>query len=322
MPAAWWTVFLVLVAVAVIAVVAWRGRRVVPLPLASAATPHAAARRTARVRAVLLLATGGALAGAYVTAPRPTGELSALVSSGQPTVVVLDMSQSVSDLVYSEIARTLEGVVTAAGDGRLGLVIFSDDAQEALPPDSRAAELAPFIRYFKPKRERGVRAKPIYYRVAGPTEQAATEYPLSPWFGRFSGGTQISQGLRVARQALERDGRGGRAILLSDLGVAEEDVAPLARELLSWEANEKLELRVVALPPATPDRKAVFQRVTGDADVAVDSLALATGNEGVREPTSSIPWPFVGAILALAVVLAVNEARAVPLSWRPARGAH
>jgi hypothetical protein len=321
MPAPWWIALPVLVALAAIALAARRGRRVTPVPLADAATLQAEARRTAGVRAAILVAIGVALAAAFVTAPRPTGELSALVSSGRPTVVVLDMSQSVSDLVYSEIARTLEGIVTAAGDrGRLGLVLFSDDAQEALPPDSPAKDLVPFIRYFKPKRERGVTSKPIYYRVSGPTEQMATEYPLSPWFGRFSGGTQISTGLREAREALERDGKGGRAVLLSDLGEAEEDIDSLTKELLRWEESPALELKVVALPPATPALKTAFQRITGDYDLTVDSLALATGNEGAREPTENIPWTFVGVILALAAALAVHEVRAVPLSWRPAQG--
>jgi hypothetical protein len=322
MPVPWWIVVPVLAALAAIAVMARRSRRVESLPVADTSALHDLARRTAGVRGALLLAIGGALAAAYVTAPRPTGELSSLVASGRSTVVVLDMSQSVSDIVYREIARTLEGVVTAAGeDGRLGLVLFSDTAQEALPPDSRAAELVPFIRYFRPLRERGLAGKPVYYRAAGPTEQAATQYPLNPWFGRFSGGTQISTGLRAARQALERDGRGGRAVLLSDLGEAEEDVARLSRELVRWTENPQLELRVVALPPATPARKSTFQRITGDRGLVVDSLALATGNQGPGEPTENIPWPFVGVVLALALALAANEARGVPLSWRPVEGA-
>jgi hypothetical protein len=322
MPVPWWIVVPVLLALAAIAMVARHARKIEPLPLADARGLSHVARRTAAVRAIVLLAIGGALAAAYVTAPRPTGELSSLVAPDQSTVVVLDMSQSVSDLVYREIARTLEGIVTAAGnEGRLGLVLFSDTAQEALPPDSHASELVPFIRYFKPRRERGLTGKPVYYRAAGPTEQAATQYPLNPWYGRFSGGTQISTGLRAAREALERDGRGGRAVLLSDLGEAEEDVARLNRELVRWTQNSQLELRVVALPPATPARKSTFERITGDRGLVVDSLALATGNEGPGEPTGHIPWPFVGAVLVLALALAANEARGVPLSWRPAEGA-
>ena len=322
MPIPWWIALPVLVALAAIAVAARRARRIEPLPIADAAELRRASRRTAGVRGVLLLAVAGALAAVYVTAPRPTGELSSLVSSGQSTVVILDMSQSVSDLVYREIARTLEGIVTASGEnGRLGLVLFSDAAQEALPPDSRAAELVPFIRYFRPLSERGLTGKPVYYRAAGPTEQAATQYPLNPWFGRFSGGTQISTGLRAGREALERDGGGGRAVLLSDLGEAEEDAARLTRELLRWQENPALELRVVALPPAIPADKTAFERITGDRDLVVDSLELVTGNEGVGEPAENIPWPFVGAVLALAVLLAANEARGIALSWRPVAGA-
>ncbi len=34
-----------------------------------------------------------------------------------------------------------------------------------------------------------------------------------------------------------------------------------------------------------------------------------------------MPWLFIGVVVALAVLLAANEARGVALSWRPAQGA-
>ena len=151
------------------------------VPLADAGALRSASRRTALIGTGLVAAVGVALAAAYLLAPRPTGKLDELVSGKGSTVIVLDMSQSVSDLVYREIARTLEGVMTSTGeDGRIGLVLFSDTAEEALPPGSKSSELEPFIRYFRPRQERGVAAKPLYYRAAGPTEQALVRVSGQP----------------------------------------------------------------------------------------------------------------------------------------------
>ena len=316
MLAPWWIAVPALALLAAVALGARRGRAVLPLPLAGTPGLARPARRTALLRGGLVAAIGGVLAIAYLAAPRPTGELDSLVASGRSTVVVLDISQSVSDLVYREIARTLEGIVTAAGDsGRVGLVLFSDVAQEALPPGSRAAELAAFARFFRPRQERGVAAKPAYYRAAGPTEQVGTQYPLNPWFGRFSGGTQISTGLRVARVALAREGQEGRVVLLSDLAEAEYDLGRLTRELVAYENDESLDLRIVALPPANEAQKAVFARITGEDDLIVDSLALTTGNTGAGEPSAAIAWPYVAAVLALALALAASQRFGEPLAW-------
>jgi hypothetical protein len=315
--APWWLVAPALAAIAGAVILLARREGPRPLPAVDAAAFARAGRRTRLLRCGLVAGIGGVLAAAYLTAPRPTGELSELVSPGRSTVVVLDLSQSVSDLVYREIARTLDGIVTAAGEnGRVGLVLFSDTAQEALPPGSRAAELAPFIRYFRPRQERGVATKPVYYRAAGPTEQLQTQYPLNPWYGRFSGGTQISTGLRVARVALAREDLPGRVILLSDLAEADYDLPRLTRELVAYERNPATDLRVVALPPASPAQKALFERITGEPDLVVDSLALATGNQGLGEPSEGLAWPFLAAVLGLAVALGLNELVGVPLSWR------
>lgn len=288
------------------------------VPLADASLLRPASRRTTALRVTLVLLVAGALAAAYLLAPRPTGKLDRLVSGAGSTVVVLDLSQSVSDLVYREIARTLEGVVTSAGDeGRIGLVLFSDTAEEALPPGSKSSDLEPFIRYFRPRQERGVAAKPLYYRAAGPTQQSLVRYPVSPWFGRFSGGTQISTGLRVARVALERGGGAGRVLLVSDLAEANYDLPRLTRELATYEQTPGLDLRVVALPPATSKEKEVFRRIGGTE--IVDSLGLSTGNATAGEPGRGVSLAFVAAVLALALVLGTRELIAEPLRFGSAR---
>ena len=192
----WWIFAPVAAAVVAAAVLAVRRVAAWPLPAADLPAFGRVARRTATFRIVLVAAIGGTLAAGYLTAPRPTGELSDLVTSGKNTMVVLDVSRSISDLVYREIARTLEGIVTAAGEnGRVGLVLFSDSALEALPPGSPASALVPFLRYFRPRNERGVSGR-AFSRTTGLVERIGTQYPLSPWFAYFSGGTRISAGDR------------------------------------------------------------------------------------------------------------------------------
>jgi hypothetical protein len=315
----WLVAFALAICAAIVLARLLRGRARA-LPVSDAPMLRRAARRTGLIRLGLGLAIGGTLAAAFVLAPRPAGQLSDLVSGEDSTVIVLDMSQSVSDLVYQEITRTLEGIVTAAGDSdRVGLVLFSDAAQEALPPGTAASELEPFIKFFRPNTERGLRAKPARYRIAGPTDVSPIQYPLSPWFGRFSGGTQISTGLAAGREALTRDGGdGGRVLLVSDLAEDETDVTRLANELRAYGQDPRLELDVVALPPATPEQKEFFLRATDGGASVVDSLALSTGNESVGEPDRPVASLFVLLVVALGVCFTAYELLARPLSWRAA----
>lgn len=291
------------------------------IPLADVGTLARATRRTSLLRLCAAALIGAALAAAYLTAPRPIGRLASLVAPGRDTVVVLDVSQSVSDLVYREIARTLQGIVTAAGeDGRVGLVLFSDVAQEALPPGTTASHLQPFIRYFRPRDGRGVAAKPSYYRAAGPTQAPPPDYPLNPWFSGFSGGTKISTGLREARLALARSGAdGGRVVLLSDLAEADDDLPVLARELVAYERDPALDLRVVALPPANAVQKQLFARIAGDEETVVDSTSLATGGRAEAGPGATVPVAFLAALAALAVAAGFFLLRAVPISFARSR---
>jgi hypothetical protein len=312
----WWLAGAVLVALVAVAVLWLRAPRPAGVPVADVWALDRATRRTTVLRLCALAAIGAALAAAYLTAPAPTGRLASLVAPGRHTVVVLDVSQSVSDLVYREIARTLEGIVTAAGeDGRVGLVLFSDTAQEALPPGTAAVHLQPFIRYFRPRDERGVAAKPSYYRAAGPTQTPPPQYPLNPWFSGFSGGTQISTGLRAARVALARSGAGGgRVVLLSDLAEAESDLPRLTRELVAYERDPALDLRVVALPPANAVQKQVFARIADDPESVVDSVSLATGNRADGGLGGPVPVAFLVALAGLAAATGFFLLRAVPLA--------
>lgn len=293
------------------------------LPLADAPALRRAGRRTVALRIGLAVALVAVLAAGVALIRQPTDSFDELVPEGGGTVVVLDVSASVSDLVYREIARTMTGIVRSAGDeGRTGLVLFSDVAQEALPPGAPAAELRPFIRYFQPKSEPSAARKPSYYRNAGPGAPPPTPYPQNPWFRSFSGGTRISVGLEAARLALARDGfTSGRIVLLSDLAESEDDVGRLAGELARYARDPRLELRVVALPPATERETEVFERILGDPKTVVVSTELtARGGDGA--PAGAFPAWFVALALLAAAALAVNERAAQPLDWRrPSREA-
>src|SRR5207253_1502264 len=103
-------------------------------------------RRTLAVRAILGAALVGALAAAWLGAHR-TGKHGGLLPSGKSPVVAIDMSWSVSYDNYAEIERELADLV---GSGRrIGLVLFSDVAYEALPPGTPASELRPYLRFFR-----------------------------------------------------------------------------------------------------------------------------------------------------------------------------
>jgi hypothetical protein len=309
-----------LVPVAVAAVAAGlavlRARKPAALALAGGAVPARPVRRTWLVRGVL----GAALVALLAVSVALLGKqdrFGTLVGGGRSTVVVLDLSASVSDLVYQEIARTLSGIVAEADDSsRVGLVVFSDVAEEALPPGTRVAELRPFIRFFQPKHEPSASRKPSYYRAAGPTAAPPTAYPLNPWFRKFSGGTRISTGLETARLALERDGYdGGRVLLLSDLAESQDDLPRLTAELARYASDPGLELRIVALPPATRAETGFFELILGSPGAVVASTELASAQRADGTPVGPFPTWLAVAVGLLAAALAVHELVARPLAW-------
>ena len=293
-------------------------RRRGPLPLADARALRRGRRRFRVLRAGIVLAAAGTLAAAAAAAGGPSGSGAGLLAPRGSTVVVLDMSASVSDLVYREIARTLRAVAGRAGGRRpVGLVLFSDTAQVALPPGSPAAELEPFIRFFLPREQRATRARPTFFRDLGPGAPAPTQYPLSPWFGTFSGGTQISTGLAAAREALA-GADGGRVVLVSDLADARPDAPRLLRELMAYR-REGLDLRVVALPPATESDKDVYRRAAGAREAVVDSDSLGTSGPGGVAGAGLFPVVLAALVGLVGLAVAAHESVAAPLRWgRPA----
>jgi hypothetical protein len=222
------------------------------------------------------------------------------------TIVVLDLSGSITGPAYTRIDSLFQSLAANTADGRrVGLVLFSDVAQEALPPQTKPTELLGYARYFRPNRS------PPAALPFGIT------YPRNPWATSFSGGTKISSGLALARRLAARDHLGSaRVLLVSDLLDANGDYGRLRTELLAYTRAPGLELRVLPVTPYSKDTLRMFTRYLGQRRVALAPPAgrrLEAAGLG-----ASFPLAFVVLVGGLAVVLGANELLAPRFRWREA----
>jgi len=269
------------------------------IPIADAAAFDASVGRTRLLRGGLAAALLVAVAGAFAAAPGSSGQGS-IVPPGTSPVVVLDVSASVSsDRQHRAIAAALRDL--ADSPGRLGLVLFSDVAYEALPPGTAAAELRPLVRYFEQlARERKRRA-----------------LPAAPWSDSLSGGTKIWAGLALAREMLRRDRiEDGSVVLISDLADAPNDRAQLADAIVSY-VRDSIPLRVVALDPDPGDER-LFRGFLERPGALVRVEDRGGGGHGPSE-RGRFPAALVAAGAVLMLLLAVNEHALGALSWRGRR---
>ena len=191
-------------------------------------------------------------------------------ADGSGGIIVLDMSTSVDRLKYQRVQRLL--TTLADTEGRIGLVMFSDTAYEMFPPDTRTEELRPLLKFFQPQ----TRARS---REEARRQARQSEIP-SPWDRSFRGGTKISTGLAEARRIIEREGNPSlQVMLLSDLDDSAFDTPALTQELIRYE-RDGIDLRVVPLFPAFPDRQLFVSLVGEDAFVQRDELLR---NSDLRE---------------------------------------
>jgi len=280
------------------------------LPLADARALAGAARRTSGVRLALAAVLAGLLAAAVATSsgsavPRPLA-----TADGTNTEIVLDVSGSISGMTLPPVGRALRAIARSAGrTGTVGLIVFSDSAEEALPPGTPARELKPFVRFFTPI-------------GSSASDPAGPQLPPNPWANAFSDGTKISAGLAAARRALNRDHLGGEIVLISDLVDDMLDLTAVRSELVRDLRNPKLSIRVVSLPTGifgsdTSDQ-ALYRSLLGPGAVAstypVPPTPRAAGTAGAR-----FPGVLVGLTLLAAVALAGFELVAVTLRWRERR---
>jgi hypothetical protein len=297
-----------------------RSRQAIPLADAEAMTRPA--RRLLFIRAFLGVGLVAALAGAVLFAQRPAEGERAIVKGADSGVVVLDLSASIG-----QPGRTVVDPFEYLADTgqEFGLVIFSGRAYETLPPGTSSAELRPIIRALLPFPDvcfarTDIQCPPGTRRIVPDSEEAERirRLQVTPWDSNFRGGTEISQGLLIARQMLERHNLEEHGVLLiSDLDDALTDVPRLTRELITYRA-QKIPIHVVALAPFEDDRF-FFERILGK-DAFVDRADMTPGLDARRRAErAGVPEGLAGLALLLLTLLALNEHFCGRLAWRAER---
>jgi hypothetical protein len=279
------------------------------IPVATAPALDHAARRTTWMRLLLALAVLGALAWAVVLAADLRTRPSSYFAGGGSGVVVTDLSSSVDPNRYRRLARVFRTFVET--NQPVGLVTFSDTAYEVLPPGTRGEEMRPILRFFEPPEQTGVGGRATRGEGFGFVE--------SPWSGVFRGGTRISEGLRIAREMVQRDRiPNPGVVLVSDLDDSPFDLEPLTDEVVRY-GRAGIDLRIVPLFPG-PDDRELFSRLVGeDAFIYNDELLRNTTIEERRTLVGDFPFGLVLAAAVVLVLLAVHEHLTGRLTWR--RGA-
>jgi hypothetical protein len=264
------------------------------IPLADAPALRTHARRTLVVRAGLALVCIGAAAAAVLVSRTPHTRTIVPLPAHAQTVLVLDLSASISADTFSQIGGTLAAL--ARSGNRFGLVLFSEQAYEAMPPGTPAADLLPFVRYFTLPKQ----GAPGF----------APTFPANPWQTTFTGGTRISSGLALAHSIAVAGGRRATVVLVSDLDDEPNDLPRLAAVLLAYR-RDHVPVRIVGLDPS-PDNLALFDRLLTPRPVVVEAPALAAAPP---HSTTPFPWLFLALALAVAAALAVRLAWAPRLEW-------
>jgi uncharacterized protein (DUF58 family) len=260
------------------------------IPLADARTFR---RRAISTRIVLAALAAGAIAATVgvLLASRFSHSLTLeLLPSKANVVIVIDLSASIDS--FSPIGATL-GALSRSGD-RVGLVLFSDDAYEALPAGTPAADLVPLVRYF--------------------TQTAPGLYPLNPWGSTFTGGTNISAGMRMAIDIAVAQRPRAAVMLISDLDDNPNNL-PALTALGAVAQHDRVPIRIVGLSPS-PANAAYFRNVFGRSASIVEA---PTSAQTARQEQTPFPWTLVALTVAAAAALALREAWAPRLVWRRSR---
>jgi von Willebrand factor type A domain len=264
------------------------------IPLADGVAFRDHARRHALVRALLAAALVGMLVLAFMAARRLPAAQSGVLPPGRSGVVILDLSASIDPRENAAIHESLRRLA-ASGD-RYGLVLFSDDAYEAMPPGMSSSQLESMLRFYKLPKGRELNP------------------PLTPWSYDFRGGTRISSGMQMALDILRRDRvKRGALILISDLFDAPSDAQNLQHTVQRF-YNAGIPMRVVSLAPQATDAR-FFRNILGPRGIVTGAKALP---EPVRHThqTGARPAWLVAAVALLLLLLALNELLCGRLTWR------
>jgi hypothetical protein len=235
---------------------------------------------------------------AFVAALRLEPAAPSLLPSSATGIVVLDVSASISSDTYARIAATLDRLVRSGG--AYGLIVFSDTAYQALPPNSPSDELRPFTRFFRVRDAESPGALP--------------EPPRSPWTDAFSAGTRISTGLALALDVIRADRLVRPAVLLvSDLDDDPGDLENVSRLAIAYR-RAGIGLHVVGLDPSPEDAAFVRRLLPENGSFARAPLP----GESRGSPTAAGDPMLVGAAVIVAVAIAAFVLLTQPLRWREA----
>jgi hypothetical protein len=267
-----------------IALLVRRGRREPLLQLADAASLAPARRRT-RVLWTSLAAASVAVLVVFAVRARAQPEEAPILSPGSNAVIVVDLSGSA--LPSSEgISRVLLAL-TRDPHRRLGLVVFSDTAYEALPPSTPVDGLEGWVELFRTGK--------------------SWEYPWAP---SFASGTAISSGLVLARRVLQRDHVAHpHVVLVSDLADAESDLQRLETVVAQYQ-REHIDLRIVRVSPGE-------EPATGSLNASfIADAATQTVDASLPNGSDAGPIALAALVAVLALLVAANELALHPLTWR------
>jgi hypothetical protein len=268
---------------------------VTSIPLADAPALRVPGRVTAAMRVAFAAAAVVALAVFLLVSRHPHTQTVVPLSSHADTVLVLDLSASISSDTFSRIGGTLAAL--SRSGKHFGLVVFSDSAYEALPPGTPAADLAPLVRYFTLRQS----------KVQG----VPPSFPPNPWQTTFSGGTRISAGMDLGHRIALSGARHSTVVLISDLDDDPRDLTRLVTVLLSYR-RDGIPVRIVGLNPSPAD-SAFFRRLIRPSPVIVQAPTLYQALPDDRTP---FPWTLIALACLAGAALAGRELWAPRLDWR------
>jgi hypothetical protein len=251
------------------------------IPFSSADALSGTARLTLAVRIVLAACLIGGLVAVFLLTHRDRQD-EGYLQAGRSPVIALDLSWSVSYAKSKVIEQTLASF--ADSGRRVGLVLFSDTAYEALPVGTPSEALRPFLRFFQGRGQ-------------------------NPWRATFSAGTRISNALELARSMLRQAHvTKGSVVLISDLDDSPRDQVDLARALVTYQ-QEAIPLRMIAVDALPQDERFFREALRSVGTVTT----LASGN--APGGGTAFPTLLVALVGLIALALALNEHVLGRLTW-------
>jgi hypothetical protein len=236
------------------------------IPLGDGAAFERRALSVRRLRLAFAAVAIAATLAFLISAFREPAEPGSLLPAASSGVVVLDVSASISSDTYARIAGALDRLIRS--NGSYGLILFSDTAYQALPPNTPARELKPLVRFFEVPTESAPGALP--------------EAPRSPWTDAFGAGTRISTGLSLALDVIRKERLTHPAVLLvSDLDDDSGDVDRVSQAAIAYR-RAGIPLHVVGLNAAPEDVAFIRRFLTskGSFEQAALPSEQASGSSG------------------------------------------